>query len=200
MQRKTIATSLAVLLSSVGLNALDITGEGVVGTQSGLKPSQVNDKKVGVNINLTSGTEVKFSENLIFITPPLLQDSQQLDESYVANMGVLVQGTTTSLLSNDASRKYIYFQKGSLDLASGSAYVNLFKNGTRHSVTLDNVSIAYGAINAPTDSDFGFYVSSFSDAMAEVDFGVETKLIAKSSSTPYKGLIINDNNATAKVF
>lgn len=70
MQRKTIATSLAVLLSSVGLNALDITSEGVVGTQSELKPSQVNDKKVGVNINLTSGTEVKLSESLVFITPP----------------------------------------------------------------------------------------------------------------------------------
>ncbi|RDU71521.1 autotransporter outer membrane beta-barrel domain-containing protein [Helicobacter brantae] len=33
--------------------------------------------------------------------------------------------------------------------------------------------------------------------MAEVDFGVETKLIAKSSSTPYRGLIIN-RSATAK--
>lgn len=71
MQKSTIATSLAVLLSSVGLNALDITTEGVVGTQSDLKPTLENGKKVGVNINLSSGTEVKFSESLVLPPPHL---------------------------------------------------------------------------------------------------------------------------------
>lgn len=199
MQKSTIATSLAILLSSVGLNALDITTEGVVGTQSDLKPTLENGKKVGVNINLSSGTEVKFSENLVFTPPPSQQNPTQPNEEYVANGGVLVQGTTTTLSSNDASRKYIYFSRDSLELASGSAYINLFKNQTGHSLTLDNVSIAYSAINAPTDSDFGFYVSSFQRAIPELDFGVETRLIAKNSSNPYKGLIVNGYTAVKGV-
>lgn len=55
MQRKTIATSLAVLLSSVGLNALDITNVGNSSGATNPTLSTVNSEKVGLNINLPLG-------------------------------------------------------------------------------------------------------------------------------------------------
>lgn len=55
MQRKTIATSLAVLLSSVGLNALDISSAGNISGATNPTLSTINSEKVGVNINLPWG-------------------------------------------------------------------------------------------------------------------------------------------------
>lgn len=55
MQRKTIATSLAVLLGSVGLNALDISSAGNISGATNPALSTIDSEKVGLNINLTSG-------------------------------------------------------------------------------------------------------------------------------------------------
>lgn len=180
MQKSTIATSLAVLLSSVGLNALDITTEGVVGAQSDLKPSVADQdgKKVGVNINLSSGTEIKFSGNLIFKTPPSLPNYER-DPSYISNTGVLIQGSVTTLSSdNSSSRRYIYIPSLALSPISGSNQANLFENKTGHTVILDNVSIVYGDTNKLQNADFGFYIG---DTDSALDFGAETRLIAKGN-------------------
>lgn len=55
MQKSTIATSLAVLLSSVGLNALDITTSDNIAGDTNPTLSEVNGEKVGLNINLSQG-------------------------------------------------------------------------------------------------------------------------------------------------
>lgn len=55
MQKSTIATSLAVLLSSVGLNALDITTSDNIAEATNPALSEVNGEKVGLNINFSQG-------------------------------------------------------------------------------------------------------------------------------------------------
>lgn len=55
MQKSTIATSLAVLLSSVGLNALDITNSKDIVETTNPTLSEVDGEKVGLNINFSQG-------------------------------------------------------------------------------------------------------------------------------------------------
>lgn len=104
--------------------------------------------------------------------------SQVYDPNQIANAGVVVQGGGATFQSSDTDRRYIYFSSTALNKASGKNIIELYSNKSGKSVVLDNVSIAFGDTNRLNNADFGFYIGETDSIL---DFGVETKLIAKGS-------------------